>query len=177
MKGSSQPLYKEIPLQRRLLLKKISLPTLFIAIATHIFSAFLLSQFAVLAEIDASISDTVILGWSVIVFGTIFAKVLWDYIFILSYRYETDGHNMIIRKGIFAKHEVTLPFAKITDVYVDRDLLDVVYCLWDLHISTPTAVSGAVAHIDGLSKEGCRRLREIILDGIHRHGESAPRAA
>ncbi len=161
-----QPLYKVIPLQRRLILKKAAVPALGIAVVTELFSAVLLSSLARNTKVDPGISSWVIFLWTGTVAAAIASKFIWEYIYLRRYRYDIDRRNVIIRKGVVTKHEVTLPFSKITDVYVDRDVLDVVFNLWDLHISTPTALSGMTAHIDGLSKDGCRRIREMILDGI-----------
>ena len=79
-----------------------------------------------------------------------------------------DDNNIIIRIGVFAKKEITLPFEKITDVYVDQDLLDVIFGLYDVHISTPTFQSSQYAHIDGVDKEGSQKLRKMILEKINK---------
>lgn len=171
------PLYKSIPLQRRVILKKAAVPAMGFAIITELFSMILLSSLARNTGVDSRISNTIIMLWTGTVLSVIGAKFLWEYIYLRRIRYEIDRDNIIIRKGVFAKHEVTLPFAKITDVYVDRDMLDVVFNLWDLHISTPTALSGRTAHIDGLSRDGVRKIRELILEGIRMHDESVRRPA
>ena len=64
--------------------------------------------------------------------------------------------------------EITLPFSRITDVYVDQDMFDVFFGLYDVHISTPTQESGLFAHIDGVNKAGSQELRQMILDRINR---------
>jgi len=46
---------------------------------------------------------------------------------------------------------------------VDRDLLDVVFGLYDVHVSTPTFLSGLAAHIDGVNAENAEKLKNIIL--------------
>lgn len=80
-----------------------------------------------------------------------------------------DDRNVIIRKGIIAKREITLPFSKITDVYVDQDVTDVVLGLYDIHISTPTAESGKFAHIDGLNKKGAMEIKKLVLERVHNY--------
>jgi membrane protein YdbS with pleckstrin-like domain len=77
-----------------------------------------------------------------------------------------DEKNLVVRKGVIAQREITVPFKRITDVYVEQDLLDVFLGLYDLHISTPTVESSHSTHIDGLNRAGATRLREIILSRI-----------
>jgi putative membrane protein len=82
------------------------------------------------------------------------------------YDFETDF--LVIRKGVFMPTETTLPWNKIQDVYLDQDLLDRVFKLWDLHVSTATIISGYHAHIDGVSRQDAEAMREIILKTINR---------
>jgi len=84
------------------------------------------------------------------------------------YFYDADELNITIRKGIITQKEVTLPFSQVTDVYLDQDLLDVLFGLYDVHISTATQESGQQAHIDGVGREDALRLKELILKGINR---------
>lgn len=100
---------------------------------------------------------TILVGWAPLV----------EYIYYKTYFYDADGQNVVIRKGIITQQEITLPFSKITDVYVDQDAGDVVLGLWDVHISTPTVSSGQLAHIDGVSRASATALREIILEGVN----------
>jgi membrane protein YdbS with pleckstrin-like domain len=90
------------------------------------------------------------------------------------YFYDMDASNIVIRKGVFAQKEITLPFSRITDVYVDQDVLDAVFGLYDVHISTPTQQSGAFAHIDGVDKAGSQLLRTMILDGMNEGTGQSP---
>ena len=84
------------------------------------------------------------------------------------YFYDVEGPNLVIRKGVIARREITIPFNRITDVYVDQDILDALFGLYDVHVSTPTEQSGRFAHIDGVGKAGSQRLRQLILEGMNR---------
>ena len=95
----------------------------------------------------------------------------YEILYYFTYDYDMDEQNVVVRKGVIAKTEVTLPFNKITDVYVDQDMLDVVFGLWDLHISTPTVESGHLAHIDGLAKASAMELRDIVLERINKQSK------
>ena len=68
--------------------------------------------------------------------------------------------------------ETILNYDKIQDVYMDQDLLDRIFSLWDVHVSTATVMSGAEAHIDGVNHDNALAIRELILSKI-RQGKSA----
>ncbi len=87
--------------------------------------------------------------------------------YFLTYYYDIDANNVVIRKGVLARREITLPYARITDVYLEQDMLDVLLGLYNVYISSPTVESGKFAHIGGLNKEGARIIRERILSGIN----------
>jgi len=106
--------------------------------------------------------------WLFVLFGFMFWKMIYEYIYYRMYFYDMDEQNVVVRKGVVSKHEVTLPFNRITDVYVDQDVVDVFLGLYDVHISTPTQKSGEVAHIDGVNRSGAAELRRLILDQINK---------
>jgi uncharacterized membrane protein YdbT with pleckstrin-like domain len=87
--------------------------------------------------------------------------------YIRRYYYNVTDKLLIIRKGVIAKQDITVPFERIQDVYVDQDLFDVLFGLYDVHISTATATSGVRAHIDGVEKKAAEEIRALILGKIH----------
>jgi uncharacterized membrane protein YdbT with pleckstrin-like domain len=87
--------------------------------------------------------------------------------YIKRYYYNVTDKLLIIRKGVIAKQDITVPFERIQDVYVDQDLFDVLFGLYDVHISTATATSGVRAHIDGVEKKSAEEIRALILSKIH----------
>lgn len=91
-------------------------------------------------------------------------------LYFVTYFYDIDNKNIIIRKGVIAKREIILPFSRITDVNVEQDFMDVLFGLYDIHISSPTAESGKFAHIDGLNKKSAIKIRNILVDKINSVG-------
>lgn len=65
--------------------------------------------------------------------------------------------------------ETILPYEKLQDVYVDQDVFDRIFRLYDVHVSTATFMSGFEAHIDGVNKENAEAIREIILENIRKN--------
>lgn len=164
-------LRSEIPLQKRKILKKTFTSVVKVLIFCALVTAFLYHWLSedfgkpptAVAENKALISVI----WGLIVFGLILSRTLYQILYFITYHYDMDEKNVVIRKGVLTKREITLPFSKITDVYVDQDVADVALGLYDVHISTPTAESGRFAHVDGLNKAGSSKLRKLILDKVN----------
>ena len=82
------------------------------------------------------------------------------------YYYDIRKNFLVIKKGVFMPRETTLPFDKMQDVYMDQDIWDRIFSLWDLHVSTATILSGFNAHIDGVNKENAEAMREMLMKQI-----------
>ena len=83
------------------------------------------------------------------------------------YFYDLTEDFIIIRKRVLTPREITIPYERIQDVYVDQDLLDRIFGLYDVHLSSATVSSGMEAHIDGLEKEAAGSLRTKILEKLN----------
>ena len=82
------------------------------------------------------------------------------------YFYDFTPDFIQIKKGPITPREITLPYERIQDVYVDQDLLDRVFGLYDVHLSSATASSGMQAHIDGVEQQAAQGLREVLLRAV-----------
>ena len=51
---------------------------------------------------------------------------------------------------------------------MDQDILDRIFGLWDVHVSTATNMSGAEAHIDGVKHDNANAIKELILAKIRK---------
>jgi len=98
-----------------------------------------------------------------IVFLPIYWYQKWYY---AVYFYEIDDDYVRIRKGPITPKEITVPFERIQDVYVDQDLLDRIFGLYDVHISSATMSSGIAAHIDGLAQPAADQLKNLLLQTV-----------
>jgi membrane protein YdbS with pleckstrin-like domain len=93
------------------------------------------------------------------------------------YFYEIDADYVRIRKGPITPKEITVPFERIQDVYVDQDLLDRLFGLYDVHISSATMSSGIAAHIDGVAQPAADQLKTLLLQTVSakmRRGAASP---
>jgi membrane protein YdbS with pleckstrin-like domain len=86
------------------------------------------------------------------------------------YYYDIQADFLFIKKGVIMPHQTMLPWEKLQDVYMDQDLFDRIFNLWDVHVSTATFMSGHEAHIDGVNHDNAEKLRELILQKIRKRG-------
>jgi membrane protein YdbS with pleckstrin-like domain len=86
--------------------------------------------------------------------------------YIATYFYDLTPDFIQIRKGPITPREITIPYERIQDVYVDQDLFDRFFGLYDVHLSSATASSGLAAHIDGVEKDVADGLRKVLLDTV-----------
>jgi membrane protein YdbS with pleckstrin-like domain len=82
------------------------------------------------------------------------------------YFYDLTPDFIQIKKGPITPREITLPYERIQDVYVDQDILDRIFGLYDVHLSSATASSGMEAHIDGVEQQAAQGLRGVLLQTV-----------
>lgn len=89
------------------------------------------------------------------------------------YYYDLTADYVVIKKNPITPKEITIPYERIQDVYVDQDLLDRIFGLYDVHLSSATISSGMEAHIDGVEKAAADGLRSLLLqmvsEKLYRH--------
>lgn len=98
-------------------------------------------------------------------------KYIYEIFYMKYYFYDLVGKNLIIKKGVFSRNEITLPINRLQDVYIDQDILDRIFWLYDVHVSSATIISGNLSHIDGLNKENSQAIKSLILSGIHKEND------
>lgn len=97
----------------------------------------------------------------------VFLYQLWYY---KTYFYDLTDDFVIIKKGPIAPLEITIPYERIQDIYIEQDIFDRFFGLYDVHISSATMTSGGLAHIDGVNKDSAHALRALILKKVKEKG-------
>lgn len=166
-------LTEKYPLEKTKPLKKtISGMGVFILIILIFCVPFL---FGILKSIKDTSSPISFIGVVLILFGVLFLFVILKYIYevfyLKYYEYDLEDKNLRIKKGVFSRNEITLPINRLQDVYVDQDVLDRIFGLYDVHVSSATMISGNLSHIDGLNKQNSEAIKNLILSGIHKENE------
>jgi membrane protein YdbS with pleckstrin-like domain len=105
-------------------------------------------------------------GIFVFLFLVIFLTYLYQRWYFAVYFYDLTSDFIQIKKGPITPREITIPYERIQDVYVDQDLLDRIFGLYDVHLSSATISSGMEAHIDGVEKQAAEGLRNILLQTV-----------
>ncbi|KKU48847.1 hypothetical protein A3E96_04045 [Candidatus Uhrbacteria bacterium RIFCSPHIGHO2_12_FULL_46_13] len=93
----------------------------------------------------------------------IFLLIFYQWLYIWTYFYDVDESFLKIRKGVIIRREITIPYNRIQDVYLDQDIMDHLFHLYDLYISTATPTSIIESHIDGLNSHNAQKIRDLIL--------------
>jgi len=154
------------PLSQKKIVKKTALSALYFEGVT-LFGAFWAVSMFFVANFNYNLMLIGLLGAVVIQVAIVLACYVYHKRYIELYYYNLTDKYLIVRKGIFAPQEITVPIERIQDVYVDQDALDKFFDIYDVHISTATATSTIRAHIDGVDKRVAEELRELILNRLH----------
>lgn len=99
--------------------------------------------------------------------ASVFMRYQFQKWYFQVYFYDLTDDFIIIRKRVFSPTEITIPYERIQDVYSDQDMLDRLFGLYDIHLSSATVSSGIEAHIDGLEKDSADGLKKAILEKIN----------
>jgi putative membrane protein len=109
------------------------------------------------------IAGFVLLGLLVMIITLTYLYQWWYY---KEYYYDLTANYVVIKKNPITPKEITIPYERIQDVYVDQDLLDRIFGLYDVHLSSATISSGMEAHIDGVEKAAADGLRSLLLQMV-----------
>jgi len=154
----------EFPLSTKKVIKKTIASSLTFTCISIIFWMFTASTIVLTKDSSAFVTGLVIL--SVLVTVYLLLTVLYQMWYYSVYFYDLTDDYVIIRKGPITPTEITIPYERIQDVYVDQDILDRIFGLYDVHFSSATVSSGLAAHIDGLEKKAADGLKEKMLKTV-----------
>jgi membrane protein YdbS with pleckstrin-like domain len=109
-----------------------------------------------------------------LIFIVISINIFYNYLYYKTYYYNIKEDLLVIRKGLFLPDEISIPYNRIQDIYVDRDTLDLILGLYDVHVSSATTESGKDAHIDGVTYANAVKLKEMILEKVKASSKGSP---
>jgi membrane protein YdbS with pleckstrin-like domain len=165
MKIAMSKTREQFPLSTKKPLKK-TIPAIFPAL---VFWAIVLAALAVVSghlHWPAKTVSLSILSIGIFFVTTCFLIYKYQVWYFQVYFYDLTDDFIIIRKRVFTPREITIPYERIQDVYVDQDLLDRIMGLYDVHLSSATISSGMEAHIDGVERQAADGLKKIILEKV-----------
>lgn len=149
---------EKYPLRREKILKK--------TISWVIIPLFL-GIIAVVVSLFASSLFIIVISLFLVFMAVISAIAYWyENEYFRKYFYDLTEEGIVTQKGVFSTHVAIVPPNKVQDIYLDQDLLDRIFGLWDLHVSSATETSGAEAHIDGIGFESANGLRQTLMSAL-----------
>ncbi len=106
------------------------------------------------------------IGFLVVFFLVFIITYIYQKLYYEVYFYDLTDRFIVIRKGVVTPREITVPYERVQDVYVDQDIFDRIFRLYDVHLSSATISSGIEAHIDGVERTAAQGLREMLLKTV-----------
>jgi len=160
MKISQSPTREKYPLSKKKIIKKTFVSS-FILIILLLFVWLGL----IVADISSGLISMGILGLMALI---IFFNYFYEKWYFAVYYYELGSDFITIKKGPVTPTEITIPYERIQDVYVDQDIMDRIMGLYDVHLSSATVSSGMEAHIDGVGQVAAHGLRDLLLQTVQK---------
>jgi putative membrane protein len=183
MNLAMSPTREKYPLSHRKIIKKtVSSTIAFVLLLGVVWIITLVIGFSMPEDTGTiiGISTLGLLALLILIIGAVYLYQRW---YFAVYFYDLTNDYIVIRKGPITPSEITIPYERIQDVYVDQDLLDRIFGIYDVHLSSATVSSGIEAHIDGVEKAAADGLRATLLQTVqeriskHRSAAPAPNAA
>jgi membrane protein YdbS with pleckstrin-like domain len=159
---------EQFPLSRKKIIKKTITKTIG-AIVGMIIAFFMVFMFVIGQSEKISAPNwlgTLILGFIGFTVLVMILEYFYQRWYFAVYFYELGQDFIQIKKGPITPREITIPYERIQDVYVDQDIFDRMFGLYDVHLSSATISSGMEAHIDGVEKQAAEGLRNLLLETV-----------
>lgn len=157
---------EQFPLSYKKIIKKTIAGTIAVTILSLGIWGFLVFALNAIGQEAIGWLGIVTLGIFVFLFLLILLTYLYQRWYFAVYFYDLSPDFIQIKKGPITPREITIPYERIQDIYVDQDLLDRILGLYDVHLSSATVTSGMEAHIDGVEKQAAEGLRDALLQTV-----------
>lgn len=164
MKIASSPTRDKYPLDPKKIIKKTLTSSIILTIIILVGYAFVSASLLISSQsgLFGIVSAAVFVFLAVLIL-IIYLYQRW---YFAVYYYNLDGNYIVIKKGPITPREITIPYERVQDVYVDQDIFDRLLNIYDVHLSSATISSGMEAHIDGVAKPAADGLRQLLLDTV-----------
>lgn len=92
---------------------------------------------------------------------------IFEYLYYKFYYYSFRENNAEIKKGVISSATGHVRYERLQNIYVDQDIWDRIFGLYDVHYETAGETSGFYSHVDGLNKENSDKLVKFLNDQIN----------
>jgi len=162
----------QFPLSPKKIIKKTVTGTIGYSILFLIL--FVVSSIALLATKNFSFVLLDGLIFLILLLAVLIAEYTYQKWYFTVYFYDLTESFIIIKKGVFTPKEISVPYERVQDIYMDQDIFDRFFGLYDAHISSATISSGFEAHIDGVEKQAADGLKNLLLSTVQEKIKRAP---
>lgn len=166
---------QNLPLEKRKIIKK-SLGAIIGSLALSTFASIML--FIVLYSINQGVNQGYSsFFWALFTFiliNVIFAGsvIFYQYLYYRFYYYNFEEDKAEIKKGVVANATGHVRYERIQNIYIDQDVWDRIFGLYDVHYETAGETSGFYSHVDGLSKENADKLVVFLNERVKGKGNT-----
>lgn len=155
-----------IPLSKKKIVKK-TIAGVVQSLLIIVVLSVLISMWIYLSSGDyTSLADTIIYIMIALLIVVIIGLIFYNDLYNKNYYYDIRKNEIVIRKGIVIKKELSITYDKVEEVYIDQDLLDKILGIYDVHLMTAAEHSQDFAHIDGLDEENAKKIKEMIVANV-----------
>lgn len=88
--------------------------------------------------------------------------IIYQYFYYKLYFYDFSESKAEIRKGVISRATGFVRYERLQNIYLDQDILDRIFGLYDVHYETAGETSGFYSHVDGLNKENADKLVKFL---------------
>lgn len=151
-----------LPLQKRKILKK-TLENCSIIVLVQLFGVLPITL------VFASSMQWVVMINTLLFFLSFMCIYFYQVLYFHSYFYEFAPDQAHIQKGVISRATGYVRYERIQNLYVDQDILDRLFGLYDVHYETAGDYSSNYSHVDGLNKENANSLLAFLQEQVS-HG-------
>ncbi|MDO8554560.1 MAG: PH domain-containing protein [Candidatus Micrarchaeota archaeon] len=107
--------------------------------------------------------------FAIIIIGALLILLIfvYEWFYFKNYSYKTNDKVLIVKKGVLGRSEIFIPYNRVQTIFLDMDVLDRVFGLYDLHLSTIGIRAGS--HIDGLNSANSEGLKKELLAAVEKN--------
>lgn len=98
----------------------------------------------------------------ILVFSFIIGVYIYQIYYYKLYFYDFKEDSAEVKKGVISQSTGHVRYERIQNIYVDQDILDRLFGLFDVHYETAGETSGIYSHVDGLNKENSEKLVNFL---------------
>ncbi|RIL08953.1 MAG: hypothetical protein DCC75_07665 [Proteobacteria bacterium] len=155
-------LHDRFPISKWIIVRK-TLPSYLITISIGVFACFFFGS----EGLNWLNFEELPVG--LIILSALLASIFWSAahtVYLALYRnrlhYGIRDGNFLVTKGLILQEKGAFPLCKIIDIYVNENLLDLIFNLRNLHVTTLSRESASFTRIDGMRAGDAAALKETI---------------